>query len=327
MDARRVAERLGLDDSYADWLSALNDVKRAESTLSLPTKSNLRTVLGRVQVPDADIEEIVRAAPTAESAPGFWWLLERVHPVFVGDSQLAVPMPQLPYALGPTARYFYVYVVISAIRKTLIVNSARGIDERITWHTFTDLGEKVEVHRRMHGVGGMDRQYWLILHCRGDLHRLGRLQFEVRTTKQDVHPDPPFAVGAPAIGVHIPQWGGPLDPQACDASFAQMRAFFAHHYPDHPAKVVMCSSWLLDPQLVSCLPPTSNIVRFQRRFELLPLPEDAGDADAAVLDFVFRRRTGADLDRLPQDTTLQRAIVAHLRSGRHWYAPTGWLAI
>jgi hypothetical protein len=30
------------------------------------------------------------------------------------------------------------------------------------------------------------------------------------------------------------------------------------------------------------------------------------------------------LDDLPQRTTLERAIVAHLRAGGHWRARTGW---
>ena len=34
------------------------------------------------------------------------------------------------------------------------------------------------------------------------------------------------------------------------------------------------------------------------------------------------------LGRVPQETTLQRAFVAHLRAGCHWRKPTGvlWLA-
>jgi hypothetical protein len=46
--------------------------------------------------------------------------------------------------------------------------------------------------------------------------------------------------------------------------------------------------------------------------------------------FVFHRRyDGLNvpttlLDELPQQTTLQRAIVAHLRAGGHWHSRTGW---
>ena len=41
------------------------------------------------------------------------------------------------------------------------------------------------------------------------------------------------------------------------------------------------------------------------------------DADIEVLRFVFRTLT-TPLDQLPRRTVLQRAIVDHLKAGRHW---------
>ncbi|MBP2354060.1 hypothetical protein JOF29_005170 [Kribbella aluminosa] len=35
--------------------------------------------------------------------------------------------------------------------------------------------------------------------------------------------------------------------------------------------------------------------------------------------------TEQDLAAVPQDTTLQRAFVEHLRAGRHWHGRTGML--
>ncbi len=90
----------------------------------------------------------------------------------------------------------------------------------------------------------------------------------------------------------------------------------------------------MDPQLADYLPERSNIVQFQRRFHLLPLtPEEAErpQGDQGILGYVFGRShngpaiPAALLDELPQDTTLQRAYVSHLRSGGHWHACTGWL--
>jgi hypothetical protein len=66
------------------------------------------------------------------------------------------------------------------------------------------------------------------------------------------------------------------------------------------------------------LPEDSNIVRFQRRFELEPYEEPEGlDADEEALRFVFRTLT-TPLDQLPRNTTLQRAIGDHLKAGGHW---------
>jgi hypothetical protein len=77
-----------------------------------------------------------------------------------------------------------------------------------------------------------------------------------------------------------------------------------------------------DDQLATYLGPESNIMRFQRRFRLLP--GSVGDSDDDILRFVFRRPAPA-LHELPQRTSLERAVVGHLRAGHHWKIPTGWL--
>ena len=87
--------------------------------------------------------------------------------------------------------------------------------------------------------------------------------------------------------------------------------FFPHHFPDECYTAFSCGSWLLDPQLLEYLPGDSNIVRFQRRFELEPYEEPEGlDADVEVLRFAFRTLT-TPLDQLPRRTLLQRAIIDH----------------
>ncbi|MEK8105165.1 hypothetical protein NKG94_08060 [Micromonospora sp. M12] len=111
---------------------------------------------------------------------------------------------------------------------------------------------------------------------------------------------------------------GPLTPEAVDASLDEARAFFPRHFPDERYTAFTCASWLLDPQLRDYLPESSNIVRFQRRFEL-DLPGGRGpDADIEVLRFGFRTLT-TPLDELPRRTLLQRALVDHRKAGGHWH--------
>jgi hypothetical protein len=145
-------------------------------------------------------------------------------------------------------------------------------------------------------------QSWLTLHVRGAVYELGRLQHHR---------------GDGAIGLHIPD-AGPLTPEAVSASLDEGRLFFARHFPEEGYTAFSCGSWLLDPQLREYLPEESNIIRFQRRFELEPYAEPEGlDADVEVLRFVFRTLS-TPLDELPRRTALQRAIVDHLSAGRHW---------
>lgn len=64
-------------------------------------------------------------------------------------------------------------------------------------------------------------------------------------------------------------------------------------------------------------------IRFQQRFERATRPDPA---DQDILQFVFGR-ADVPLDQLPQRTTLERGVVAHLRAGRHRQIGAGWLPL
>jgi hypothetical protein len=137
---------------------------------------------------------------------------------------------------------------------------------------------------------------------------------------------PSYGPGDPVLAVHVPASSGPLTPEACDASFGRARAFSARHFPEERYALAVCHSWLLDEQLGEYLPDDANIIRFQRRFRAAYRPA-AGDA--TVLRCVFGQ-TGAGprrLDALPRRTRLERAILDHLRAGRHWPGGAGWLRL
>ncbi|MBZ2198777.1 acyltransferase domain-containing protein [Occultella gossypii] len=186
----------------------------------------------------------------------------------------------------------------------------RGISDAISWRTLGDLGQQMHVHRLTFGEFGLHTQDWLIGHWTGGNYWLGRLQYTPRRR--------PGGEGI-ALSAHIPRIG-PLTPSAVDASFARAVTFFARHFPDYPAATIHCASWLLDPQLSEVLAPGSNMASFQQRWELTPSRDTA---DTEVMFFVFNRRGEVDLDSLPQHTSLERAVVAHLRTGGHWYAREG----
>ena len=55
---------------------------------------------------------------------------------------------------------------------------ARQIPDDISRLTLADLGRNMATHRRRYGVGGLDTAFWLMLHFRGAMYDLGRLQFQ-----------------------------------------------------------------------------------------------------------------------------------------------------
>jgi hypothetical protein len=130
----------------------------------------------------------------------------------------------------------------------------------------------------------------------------------------------PFLVpGDPILDIHIPR-GGPLDLDLCIRSLQEALEFFPRHFPDRPFVAFSLWSWILDPQLQAMLPDSSNLVRFQREFYLLPVSSEEDEN----LDFLFGLAP-FDLQSAPRDTALRRAVLDHLLSGGHLYDGGGVL--
>jgi hypothetical protein len=262
----------------------------------------------------------VAATPDPDRDPALWWLLERAHHAIVrhmGDFTVKMRGGQtLPHEAGAAAPYFHVYVFLATIPAVRRFHTRRGIPDAIAWETLAQLGEMVAVHRRRFGVGGMNTQWWLHFHLRGVMYRLGRLQFGLGAWKD----------ATPHLGIHVPEVGGPLSPEACDDSLRRARPFFDRYFPEHGARLGLgVPSWIRDPQLAEYLPEKSNVVQYMRRWTLTD-SEPYENGDDSILEFVFRYN-GQPLDELPQRTTLEKAVVAHLNAGRHWHARTGYLEL
>lgn len=209
-----------------------------------------------------------------------------------------------PYGVGVLP----LLALVATAPDLVAYHRSRGVPEQVSAQTLTELGQQTWVHRQTYGDFGLHTYWWEPVTWSGSLYWLGRLQFNLEL----------LATGW-VCSTHIPQ-SGPLGPGAVDDSFARAADFFPRRFPDRPVTHFWCHSWLLDPALAAALDPASNMARFQRRWHLYgdPMP---GDDDA--LFFTFARRGEVDLDALPQQTSLQRAIVQRLREGEHWSSLTG----
>ncbi|MFJ5596656.1 acyltransferase domain-containing protein [Micromonospora parva] len=314
MDLDDIAARLGVPVEEVDRVHRLaGDGPSAP----LPPKADAPAILDRLAVPPDDAAEIMAGWP--EPGSPLWtaelrWLLDRSIAAVradLGGYDWLPPGPELPRERGPAWRHLYVYAYLALVDVVRGYHSDHGVPDAVSWVTLADLGRNLAVDRRMRGDGWPVMQSWLTLHSRGGLYELGRLQYQR---------------GDGALGLHVPE-SGLLTPQAVTASLEEARAFFPRHFPDERYTVFSCGSWLLDPQLREYLPEDSNILRFQRRFELEPHQESEGpDADIEMLRFGFRTLT-TPLDELPRRTVLQRAIIDHLRDGGHWHWRRGHFPI
>jgi hypothetical protein len=319
---------LNLPEHAASWLLDINPPVGVQGP-SLPGDVEAGQLLTRLDVDPADQIDTLAARPDPHRHPDLWWVLDRIYHHTIDAMGTVVPIeghpgwPGLPASTGAVGRHLAVWVYLAVLPEVRRYHTVRGIPEDISWDSLT-LGDVMRVHREVTGQSGLglfDGLWSPPLQLRGALYRgLGRLDY----TRGAIS----FSNGpcGYTIGVHIPG-GAPLESAACEESLNTARKFFPRNFPEEPVALFHCSSWLMDPQLANYLPPSSNIVQFQRRFQMLPLAP--GDEEAArcerVREYIFGGAGNPlGLDELPQETTLQRAYVAHRRSGRHWHERTGW---
>ena len=162
----------------------------------------------------------------------------------------------------------------------------------------------VREHRESYGCYGFDRDFWTVrqLSCR--LFRIGLLEYELEADR---------------VCLHIPT-GARLVPQEIDASLVQAQVFLSRFFPEWAAAPKTCHSWLLSPQLPALLPPDSNILKFQHRFDITPEPEQTRE----FLVWIFKNRD-IPYPSLPENTALQKKIKQHLLSGGSFLEGRGLL--
>ena len=165
---------------------------------------------------------------------------------------------------------------------------------------------------------GLKQINWLGKILRGNIYRLGRLEFEIRGSLRSSEKHGVNA-GDPIIAVHIPNNGGPFSEEACKEAYKLCEEFFPKYFPEYQYEYYTCNSWLLDPTLRKFLKPESNIYKFAATFEVTE-----GRESIDALTYLFGRGTELkDLDTLTPETSLQKCVVEHLKNGGKLYSSFG----
>jgi hypothetical protein len=314
------------------WFDAIATVSDADADrIEVPETDTWRAWLEFVEVPRQDMADVIVTTPGPDNDPELYRILQRGAAYlmsFMGSLDRPVPFAGLADFNSPRYRYFYVQLLTACLPAIREYHDSRGMPEAISQATLADLGRNVRVHRKREGVGGLGVMWWLMLHFRGLIYQLGRLQFELHLAGDDIA-DSMKGAGIDAskethvLSVHIPDFMGPMDYEACNDAIRHAMQFFPKHFPDWPVEYAICNSWLLDPQLKTILKPESNIIRFQERFTIT---NDSYDSSDSVMQFVFGRHL-RDIDTISPKSSLERGILEHLRSGRKLYGRQGWFPL
>ena len=190
---------------------------------------------------------------------------------------------------------------------------AHYLQENIPMQYYDSFAENLKAYavscKTTHGVWGTDIAWWLIDFFKLKLFSIGRLQFKRRKLRKAMGG---YAEGSYYIDVHIPG-GAPLTPALCAASYAEAAAFFRARYGMEHI-LFGCHSWLLSPELRTILPENSNILAFARDYTIL---QTRMDPTSSAVSFIFHvPGVPADLETLPEETSLQKALKTHLQAGK-----------
>lgn len=129
--------------------------------------------------------------------------------------------------------------------------------------------------------------------------------------------------GDRVVSIHIPR-GGDFDDQTVQETLDYARDFLDKCYPDYGNKAFFCASWLLDPQIGELLGTDSNIAKFGNRYHRMNTKNAGTDAITFVFNVNDKKYTLDDLDELPENTRLERALKKHYLDGKAIYMPHGF---
>lgn len=192
---------------------------------------------------------------------------------------------------------------------------ALGISKEVLLHTYRCLYFMSKKYQEQFGVFGFDRGFWIWRQSSGLIFRLGSLDYEYLSALSEQNAEQTgLKAGAPVLTIHIPT-GTDLSREALDASYAQAHAFYREHpevcFAGSQPQAIVCHTWLLSPTLRTFLGENSGIRRFQDDFRLCHADEK-GDG---YRYFLYLAGNDVPLEKLPERTSLQRAVKKHLLAG------------
>lgn len=175
---------------------------------------------------------------------------------------------------------------------------SKGISDDIYFDTMRCYTRFISETHMISGKWCFDRYWWTVRQAGGHLFRIGELEYEIKTIGDKK-----------VIGLHIPSFSN-FSKEAVDSSFEMAKQIFEKCIPEVSEYEWVCRSWLLDNQLQNMLKSDSNIVQFQKRFEIL----DEGETNKESIMWIFQCGF-MDYEKLPERTTLQRKVKKHLLDG------------
>ena len=225
--------------------------------------------------------------------------------------------------LDSTSGIAWLPVMCSAMYGTEQRLLSAGVQKNILIDTFRALKRFSEEYHKDFGEWGFDRQYWSWRQCCGCLLRIGTLEYEQRSVREEDANIHGLNKGDMVLSVHIPS-DACLNRDSLNESFNLACEFYEQFwditYPGSAKpKTIVCTSWLLSPKLVSLLNEDSGIRCFSRYFSILKSESQSQDY------IIWLFGANADKNNLPEKTSLQRKVKQRIKQNEGIGTGTGEL--
>ena len=188
----------------------------------------------------------------------------------------------------------------------------KGIDSNIFYDTMRDLRYKLEECRLVHNKCGTFVGKWYKGFFEMKIFALGRLQFELNNLWFDCEVNgKKIPKGSKVLSVHIPRTNTKLDHDLVVDSYRRAKEFFKEHFDNDT--IFICNSWLLYPWNRSVYKDGSNLAQFYDDFTVVQSGEYKDYSECwRLFDCLYDGQP----DKLPCDTSLRRAFINRMISGK-----------
>ena len=186
------------------------------------------------------------------------------------------------------------------------------------WKTcMQDIYYKVVECKMIYGVCGVSVNYWFKGFFQCTRFAFEKLQFELV--------EMPFAYQndeidvkekEPVIKVHIPRTGGRLERNGQLLAYQRADEYFRKHFGLKKV-IFILDSWFLFPEMKNFVSPQSNLGMFIADYTIM----DWGYfEDFSKISWRIYDTPETDLEKLPQNTSLQKKYLQHIKNG----GKSGW---
>lgn len=195
-------------------------------------------------------------------------------------------------------------VTLCSLNKTKNFYKSHGISDDIFLNTMSDIRIWCENNQNK----GLKNYRWITTHLKGELFRIGRLQFQFYTCCNDSldYKRLPFDYGEKVIYIHIPQ-GEKLIYQDCINSINNAKTFFKTYFSDYKYRYFFCESWLLYENNREFMKKESNILKFASLFDIAYSVDDGSQA----VERIFGEKM-KDAELYPEKTSLQKSAKEYI---------------